>query len=583
MAVWDYILPHRLLINRALRKEAQGLHSRIDSFQIEYEKRVEQCHDELQKAKAESEESLEQYKKSLIQALQAEKDTLQEIAQDIILYVENYLQRKYLSLICEIKNQEIQIIEEDVSFLSKQMKIIGKEIAILKSRQDELTSFTNVDDVIQLSSYSDYELCFTPEDDAKSILQKVNEAINSFDSDHKIEKTALVRLRGIVQERSEYLATIQYIGWLIQQKILFSKQLFAKRASIRGRKEELEKDIQIIVCEIQDLSIIIDNAADKIRSFWAKPMAYINADNAYAVQEKRQKRQELQDKIQERKDKKAARQDADDELRRMADDHSSDQYRWNQLKEEKRDLSSKINSLQTEIEDLRSEIDELDKDIKSRDGIRQEWIEKSKKVFALCEHHGAPLGKENYLADEKRIITSRLAVIQGIREEGKKEAEQLCKQQQSEIRKKYNARIAEIEGKTASLEASLEKTRSLCEELEQRKLAAKKELDIAKSNDKRVFFIKIFSETEQVSDAKRKLESERTQLSDTIKQKSALEKQIDQLKKQKEKEEQNLIAELNQCRPVYLKPSVAEIKEEKKLQLRMDAIRKKESGHEDKN
>jgi len=145
------------------------------------------------------------------------------------------------------------------------------------------------------------------------------------------------------------------------------------------------------------------------------------------------------------------------------------------------------------------------------------------------------------------------------------------------------SKITEIESEIASLEVSLENTCSLCEKLAQRKLAAKEELDHAKSNDKRIFFVKLFSETEQVSNAKRKCESEMTQLSDAIKQKSALEKQIDQLKKQKEKEERNLTIELSKCRPVYLKPSVAEIKEEKKLQLRMDAIRKKENGHEDKN
>lgn len=128
----------------------------------------------------------------------------------------------------DIKRKQIEILQEDNDFLSNQMVLIGEEIDYLRDRQNELTSFTDVKDIIRLTSLSGYEINFGEGDDAKDLLEKVSQAISNCEASQDTERFALVRLKGIIQERSEYLPTIKYIAWVIQQKIQFSKQLADK-------------------------------------------------------------------------------------------------------------------------------------------------------------------------------------------------------------------------------------------------------------------------------------------------------------------------------------------------------------------
>ena len=71
----------------------------------------------------------------------------------------------------------IDILREDNDFLSDQMALIGREIDHLRERQNELTAFTDVKDIIQLTSLSGYEIIFDEGDDAKDLLDKVSQAI----------------------------------------------------------------------------------------------------------------------------------------------------------------------------------------------------------------------------------------------------------------------------------------------------------------------------------------------------------------------------------------------------------------------
>lgn len=50
MSSWDTILPHRLLINRSLRKASEGLRSRVDEYQLEYDRKIERCTVEIEQA-----------------------------------------------------------------------------------------------------------------------------------------------------------------------------------------------------------------------------------------------------------------------------------------------------------------------------------------------------------------------------------------------------------------------------------------------------------------------------------------------------------------------------------------------------
>ena len=50
MSAWDYIMPHRLIINKSLRKAAQDFREKVDKYQIEFDRRLEECKIDLERA-----------------------------------------------------------------------------------------------------------------------------------------------------------------------------------------------------------------------------------------------------------------------------------------------------------------------------------------------------------------------------------------------------------------------------------------------------------------------------------------------------------------------------------------------------
>ena len=69
MSAWDYIMPHRLLFNKSLRKISQELRDRIEAYQIEFNRRKEICIAELQQAEENKNKELEALKADLLQEL----------------------------------------------------------------------------------------------------------------------------------------------------------------------------------------------------------------------------------------------------------------------------------------------------------------------------------------------------------------------------------------------------------------------------------------------------------------------------------------------------------------------------------
>lgn len=335
MSVWDYVMPHRLLLNKSLRKEAEGLRARIDAYQIEYERRVEECKEELKRVEEERQEKLLLFRDSLGKELQREQSILESVAQDITSYADEYLHRNCLYQMRDIKRTQIDILQEDNDFLSNQMALISREIDYLRERQNELTAFTDVKDIIQLTSLSGYEIGFDDGDDAKDLLDKVSQAISNCEPGQDTERFALVRLKEIIQERSEYLPTIKYIAWVIQQKIQFSKQLSDKRSGVRDAQEAVQQEIKQIDDNISLITETLEEIAKRVRYYWAKPITYLNADICHTYIELkeerlrlrndapdlRRERKELIDKkrsaISDIRDKKSRRRDVGSELRSM--------------------------------------------------------------------------------------------------------------------------------------------------------------------------------------------------------------------------------------------------------------------------
>ena len=558
MSVWDYVMPHRLLINKSLRKEAEGLRARVDAYQIEYDRRVEQCQEELKRVESERQEKLLQFRDSLEEELQGERSFLESVAQDITSYADAYLHRNCLFQMRDIKKKQIEILQEDNDFLSSQMNQIGREIDYLSERQNELTSFTDVRDIIQLTSLSGYEISFGEEDDAKDLLDKVSRAISNCESGQYIERFALVRLKGIIQERSEYLPTIKYIAWVIQQKIQFSKQLSAKRSGLRDAQVAVRQEIKQIDNNINTTSKKLEVIAKKIRFYWAHPITYLNADISYAYKEKSETRNQLRD--------------VGEELHNMASRHSDDQDKWKRLQRERRDLSSEVDSLKDSISSKKKE--------------RSQWFEKRDYIFQICKKYGVPLIPDKKTqTDEDRIIADRLVELNEIRAEGEAEAENKCEQERSEMMSSYNEARTKLEAEASSVEKIIKQLLADYEGTATKVSSAEDEVKQIKNGDKRFFLVKLFSKTPGLDSARKTEALLKKELEIIGKKKTEAENKASEIKDRIAELDKKHERDLRRCIPIALRPTDAEAREEKKLIYRKEEIEKrhKEGGYENKN
>lgn len=558
MSVWDYVMPHRLLINKSLRKEAEGLRARIDAYQIEYDRRVEECQEEIKRVEAECQEKLLQFRDSLVEELQGEKSFLESVAQDITSYADAYLHRNCLFQMRDIKRKQLEILQEDNDFLSGQMALIGREIDFLRERQNELTSFTDVKDIIRLTSLSGHEISFTEGDDAKDLLDKVSQAISDCESGQDTERFALVRLKGIIQERSEYLPTIKYIAWVIQQKIQFSKQLSDKRSGVRDSQAAVRQEVKQIEDNINSTSEKLEAIAKRIRFYWAHPITYLSADISYAYKEKSETGNQLRD--------------VGEELHNMASWHSDDQDKWERLQRERRDLSSEMESLRDSISSKKKE--------------RSQWFEKRDYIFQVCKKYGVPLIPDKKAqTDEDRIIADRLVELNEIRTEGAAEAEKKCEQERAEIIACYNEARGELESETSSVEKKIAQLVAEYDVTATKVSSAEKKVKQIKDGDDRFFLVKMFSETPGLDSARKTVSLLKKELAILGKKKAEAEKKANEIKAKIAELDKKHERDLRRCIPRALRPTAAEAREEKKLVYRKEEIekRRKEGGYENKN
>lgn len=558
MSVWDYVMPHRLLINKSLRKEAEGLRARIDAYQIEYDRRVEDCQENIKRVEAERQEKLLQFRNSLVEELQVEKGFLESVAQDITSYADAYLHRNCLFQMRDIKRKQLEILQEDNDFLSDQMALIGREIDCLRDRQNELTSFTDVKDIVRLTSLSGYEISFDEGDDAKNLLDKVSRAISNCEPGQDTERFALVRLKGIIQERSEYLPTIKYIAWVIQQKIQFSKQLSDKRSGVRDSQVVVRQEIEQIGENINSTSEKLEAIAKRIRYYWAHPITYLNADISYAYKEKSETGKQLRH--------------VGEELHNMASWHSDDQDKWERLQRERRDLSSEMDSLRDSISSKKKE--------------RNQWFEKRDYIFQVCKKFGVPLiSDKKTQTDEDRIIADRLVELNEIRTEGAAEAEKKCEQERSEIISRYSETRGELESEASSIEKTIAQLVAEYDGLAAKVFSAEKKIKQIKDGDNRFFLIKMFSETPGLDSARKTLSLLKKKLAIVGKKKAEAEKKGNEIKDKIAELDKKHERDLRRCIPRALRPTATEAREEKKLLYRKEEIekRRKEGGYENKN
>ena len=619
MNIIDFIMPHRLLLNKSLRKASQEFRDRVDAYQIEYDRKITECNDELIKAQTETNKQIEAFKASLIQELSDDRQLLIEIQEDVVRYTDCYFNRAYLYQVQDIKKKQNDILHEDYLFLTNQMKQIDNEIDLLRERQNSLSSYTGVDDIIRLAKLSGYDFDFKPNENAQTLLTKISEALRDYQGTDSVEKHALIRLKNIIQERSDYLPVINYIAWVIHSKIQYKKQLSAKRSALRQEQSVIRSDIQQTRDKIRTLTEELGELAVRVRYRWARPITYINADISYAYDSIKADRLRLKtrgpeikdelhdinkrksDAIKEIREKKSKRREVGSEIRSMKEEHSSDQWKWDSLQRESRYLTSEIESLSSEIDRYSSEIDSLSSEynslkeavefteatISSKKHERKKWIARRTQLVNLIQRFDKSFrsNKKTSELDEKNIIQTRIKEIQIIREEGAIEAKNVYEQELQDLQTEHELAVNAFELRNNELKGNLYAAEKTCLQFSEKVSLATKELKKSQEEDKRFVLLKVLSESPEVTKTKNILNSLKEELAMAEEKRSFIEKQIDELESEIKAEAKSYEEKLSNCHPHPLRPTAEEQHEERKLTLRMIEIeqQKEETGHEGEN
>ena len=355
MSFWDKLLPHRFFINRALRKASDDLRDHIDTYRAEHEMAVQRCRNEIEAAKAEKDRQFELRKQEYLNELTRDSYAFGELQKLFYDYVDFHLEKKLLKLIEKKVRIELKLLFEYGDFLTEQMKLIGEEISILEQRKESLLRQVRIDDIIELIRISGANLPCNPSENPKELLEKVNLFIFEYKDMSIQTKSALTRLKKLLQERTEYLSLIQYITWLIQQKKSFSQELFKERRTVNESKKTLQKELSTIKTKIEQLENMMFNKAIWIRNVWEKPISEIETELTL-VKTSLNLEYSHQNWISA-------------EIRIMKIERSNDSERWNQLQRDGLLVYEAIGELKTKQASLFEQ--------------RQHWFNRRNKVLAL--------------------------------------------------------------------------------------------------------------------------------------------------------------------------------------------------------
>ena len=383
MRFLDY-LPHRLLANYSLKREAQKVNDCYEKVVVEIESKRRQNKEETEKAREIANTHIQEAVHSLNDQLNQHADSLADQGADLCEYARLYFEQDFLKTKLNGIIAEKKIVQEYIYFLTSQMTIVGNEIATLEERKAILSQQVDVSDILRLLRLSGADIDINDEDSAETLLAKVSLKANVHKKDFLLRST-LKRLERLVQEREELLSMIQYIDWIIEQKKRLSKEWKALRSDLREESDAI--DIRLKECQ-EEQGIVedqMDSQARKIRAIWATPLLYLSAD----LTEKQSERDALLTEVRE----------YNDDIQRMKDAHSSDSLRWDSLHREKEELKEKLTAVNQEIKRI--------------EGIQREQKAHASSIYDLCKKIGTPLvmgGKEE-TSDEFTILIQRLRSV----------------------------------------------------------------------------------------------------------------------------------------------------------------------------
>ena len=398
MSALDYVMPHHLLVNRSLRKASDDLHSRIEEYQLEYDREIERCTAEIEQVKVDKESAFESAKSSLINELSKDSALFEKVHEGLIAYADLFFRRQCLNKVCEIKRLEKQVLIEYGDFLTEQMRLIGEEIDVLEVRKDRLALQARVNDIVELIGLSGCDIAIDSDDNAQTLLAKVVELIESTEDSDWIKKQSLRKLRFVLQERVDLLPVIQYITWTIQQKIQLSRQLSTERRKANADKTAKANELREVTEKIDAFTHMLDEHARTVREYWAIPITRLNIQISFL----HRKLSGIFARIK----------DAGERIEHMKRVGSDDSSTWERLWREKNDLKDQIPQVKAEIESLKSE--------------RQQWFSRQRLLYSLCKRNNLYLISDNKSkeSDESRIINCRLTELYKIEEEANKREEE---------------------------------------------------------------------------------------------------------------------------------------------------------------
>ena len=518
MSVWNMILPHRFFINHALRTASDDLRAHIDAHKIEHEKAVEQCKADIEAAKAEKDKQFERIKQEYIEKLSKDSIALGGFQNLIIGYVDQYWRKKYLLLIKEKTVAQSQLLDRHRIFLTNQIQLISDEIIILEKRKDTLGQQAKIDDVIELIRMTGCCLQCDESDNAKSLLIKVNDAINESSQD---SRNALVRLRTLLQERAEYLPVIRYISWMIKQRVILRKELANERRGIKEEKIPLAAQVSSINNELKSLEKSLRDQATQIRDFWAIPIANLSIKLAVAEKTLNEEYARLAD-INNRQN------DIIDQIRHMKNVKSSDNIRWDRLQKELVSAKEEKKSAQEEIgrheDEKRKLIEESNRWNKLRNTVFS--LFKSNGVFLLSVVASNGLDEIRVLEREHVELTRKIAQSKG------------------EYKVKKDSIIAEHDLAERTQIQKIDVAKTKVQERSAEHRSAEQQLNKCKAQDNRPFFVALFSETAEVTRAKAILRGAERRLQESKDELNVLQEELNTIRSSFEQQ----ISELdNQC------------------------------------
>lgn len=436
MRIVDY-LPHRLLANHFLRIEGERYRADYEKAKKEYEENRQKCIQEIEAAEEDANKRIENAVHSINKQLSADADGLQSLRDDLRAYTQLFFKHRVLITKCDSYRAEKNLLVVHRRFLERQMSIIGEEVDELEKLKDNLAQRAGVDDIIELLSLSGFEVPDAVPPSAKSLLNWTNAQINQIEG-YSIEKATLKKLKRTIQEREDLVPVITYIGWVIEQKINLSKECKRERDGIYSFLPTVVEQLQQCEQELVESELQLNQQAQNVRYYWAKPLMPIQAAISYLSTQKTKIESAKKELIREIKPQRDEKNKCWKAIQEMKAQKSDDDYKWRQLNNDYAEHKDATDKLQKEIDDCVAKTKSIDLELQKKQDESNYWEGIANRIYDLQKSNHARLvgSKRGIESDEFILLCNRLS-----------ELEEIAAQDEKSAKEKHDADVADTTDK----------------------------------------------------------------------------------------------------------------------------------------